>query len=148
MSALAVGWYADRSRLAREIESRRQIELFDELCLSVTRREYETRRDGVSSLHANGGDSVVAPLIYALGDPEIKIARAARDALEDLTGESFSTTVAQNADIEIALAEMCDEWGRWIKWYENKYNDVDVETLPLFEMYVQSSLQKTDTAQE
>lgn len=140
MIAIAVAWYADRSRLARKIDSKTTAESFEELCLSVTKRDYETRLDGVSALHEHGGDSVVAPLMYALGDIDLKIATTARDALEDLTGESFRQSDAPTA----TSIDLRNEWGRWIEWYRNKYQDADVQTLPLFEMYVQSSMQKTN----
>ena len=134
---IACGWYADRTKLSRQLEAMSKAEAFDQLCNSVNIENLFGRLDGIGKLHRHGGESVLPPLIYALGDPEITIAKSARNALESLTEASFRDAAVSDSNEKHLLYE----WGQWIDWYANRHDVRPIKDFPQFAMDVQAELQ-------
>ena len=132
---IACGWYADHKKLSRKLDAMSQADAFEQMCNSVTVRDFYARLDGVDKLREHGGESVLPSLIYALGDPDHRIAKSAREALESLTEKSFrDTSITDKNGRRIVY-----EWGKWIDWYRNRHGDRSDKGFLQFAMHVQSA---------
>ena len=136
-ACLATGWYADHAQLSRRLSESQREKALTQLRQSVNLKDYYKRLDGVTALGKHGGDEVLAPLIYALGDPDTKIAAAALDALQHLTGEDLG----QNGAAPRSHADFNKEWARWIDWYIDQHGHSAADASAGFSMPIQSALQ-------
>ena len=136
-ACLALGWCVDHGRLSSKLlESQREKDLA-QLRQSVNLKDYYKRLDGVAAFGKHGGDEVLAPLIYALGDPDTTIAAAALDAIQHLTGEN----PGQLSGSPKSHVEFNEEWERWIDWYGVQYGRSAADAPAGFGMPIQSALQ-------
>jgi len=134
VACVATGWYADHKKLTRRVVAYAENDTFEQLCRTVAQRDYLVRLDGVAALAADGRDAVLAPLIYALGDPEVRIRRLARKNLESLTGRSFRDKDLNDDEHRAFLTER----RRWVDWHKSRYKDSPIHSCPEFSMHLQS----------
>ena len=129
---VAVAWFVDHSQLRTENDRLNRQQELALLNNSVAQRDYYTRLVGVQKLGELGTDASIPTLIFALGDPDIRICKHAREALETITKHSFAADATMNASGQPTLDDFKSERIKWTEWYRSKFPDDEFEFTAVF----------------